>query len=277
MASRSRNTEEEKDEDIGLFSTKDSVKAISSPVKKKIMDALREGDMSFDEIVAYCGKAKSTISVHIHDLEQAGLIALRPHPADNRRKILTLTSTTLGRLTNIDRDALLRTDDPDNKPAEFTPGDIASFFRWCVRVFRTEAMILGINIDPVLERSGWQIGSVLAPLVCDPDLTSMVQKMDTFWREYGLGNIELTCHDPIVLTVEGCFECEELPITGHGACSFDTGVLSAIFTRVMNGPVTVTETECYSSGFSHCRFLITPVSESDMGEDQNNQVFLAEN
>ena len=268
MASRDKITEEEGVEDIGLFSTKDSVKAISSPVKKKIMDALSERDMSFDEIVAYCGKAKSTISVHIHDLEQAGLIALRPHPADNRRKILTLTSNTLGRLTNIDRNALLRTDGPDKKPAEFTPGDIASFFRWCVRVFRTEAMILGINIDPVLERSGWQIGKVLAPMVCDPDLTSMVQKMDAFWREYGLGTIELTCRDPIILTVEGCFECEDLPITGHGACSFDTGVLSAIFTQVLKGPVTVTETECYSSGFSHCRFLITPMTGAAKGEIQ---------
>ena len=263
MASRNRITEKEKNEDIGLFSTKDSVKAISSPVKKKIMDALRDRDMSFDEMVDYCGKAKSTISVHIHDLEEAGLIALHPHPDDNRRKILTQTSTPLGRLTNIDREALLRDDGAAKKPAEFTPGDIASFFRWCVRVFRTEAMILGINIDPVLERSGWQIGCVLAPLVCDPDLTKMVQKMDAFWREYGLGTIELSSLKPIILTVEGCFECEDLPITGHGACSFDTGILSAIFTRVLNGPVTVTETECYSSGYEHCQFMVTPVTRSD--------------
>lgn len=267
MASRDRIKAKEKNDEIGLFSTKDSVKAISSPVKKKILDALSERDMSFDEIVDHCGKAKSTISVHIHDLEEAGLISSRPHPDDNRRKVLTLTSTSVGRLTNMDRDASLRGED-SNKPAEFTPGDIASFFRWCVRVFRTEAMLLGVNIDPVLERSGWQIGSVLAPMVSDPDLTSMVQKMDAFWREYGLGTIELTCQEPIVLTVEECFECEDLPVTGHGTCSFDTGVLSAIFTRVLNGPVTVTETECYSSGFSHCRFLITPMTGAAMGEVQ---------
>ncbi len=28
---------------------------------------------------------------------------------------------------------------------------------------QTEAMALGINVDPVLERTGWEIGRVLAP------------------------------------------------------------------------------------------------------------------
>lgn len=234
--------------------------AVESQVKKKILHLLSERDIPFDEIVELCGKAKSTISVHVRDLEQAGLISSQPDPQDNRRKILILTSDPIGRLTNLDRNAMQR-NLLENKSLPFTPGDIASFFRWGVLTFRIQAMAMGINIDPVLERTGWEIGTVLSPLVQDPDLSVMVGKMHDFWETYGLGSIALSGENPILLTVTGCFECEDLPVTGHGACSFDIGVLSAIFTSYLKSPVTITEVECYSSGYDHCRFVIEVSNE----------------
>ncbi|MDD1723681.1 MAG: ArsR family transcriptional regulator, partial [Methanospirillum sp.] len=210
------------DDEISLFSTKERVMAIDSQVKKKILQLLGEKEILFDEIVELCGKAKSTISVHVRDLENAGLISSRPDPADNRRKILSLTSDPIGKLSNTDRNAPPRTS-PGNGVLPFTPGDIASFFRWGVLTFRIQAMAVGINIDPVLERTGWEMGTVLSPLVQDPDLSVMVGKMHDFWETYGLGSIALSGENPILLTVTGCFECEDLPVTGHGACSFDIG------------------------------------------------------
>jgi predicted hydrocarbon binding protein len=242
-------------EDIRLFSSKDRVMAIDSLVKKKILDLLQERDRSFDELVSSCGKAKSTISVHIHDLIHAGFISSQTDPHDNRKKILTLTSDPIGRLTNRDRDISLK-EEPCDEELPFHPRDIASFFKFGIRTFRTEAMALGINIDPVLERTGWKIGSILTPLIYSPDISQMVQNIHNFWQEHGLGSVELSGSDPIAIIVYGCFECEDLPVTGHGACSFDIGVLSAIFTKYLNAPVQITEVECYSAGDTHCRFLI---------------------
>lgn len=250
---------DEQDADIQLFSSRDRVMAIDSQVKKRILELLQSRDHSFDEIVMLCGKAKSTISVHVHDLIKAGLISSHTDPDDSRKKILSLASNPIGRLTNIDRHASAREDiGEESVKLPFEPGDIASFFRWGVRVFRTEAMALGINVDPVLERTGWEIGRVLAPLVYDPDLSQMVNSMHEFWSVHGLGSVTLSGTDPISLTVQGCFECEDLPVTGHGACSFDIGVLSAIFSNFLNGPVKITEIECYSAGDDHCRFVIEP-------------------
>ncbi|HOJ97088.1 MAG TPA: 4-vinyl reductase [Methanospirillum sp.] len=247
------------DEDIRLYSSRDRVMAVDSQIKKRILELLQERDYSFDELVSLCGRAKSTISVHVHDLISTGLIASQTDPDDNRKKILTLSSTPIGRLTNLDRHAVVREENIEKSAAlPFEPGDIASFFRWGVRVFRTEAMALGINIDPVLERTGWEIGRVLVPLVYDPDLSQMVHAMHEFWSVHGLGSVTLSGSDPIALTVQGCFECEDLPVTGHGACSFDIGVLSAIFSNFLKGPVRITEIECYSAGNDHCRFIIEP-------------------
>ena len=132
-----------------------------------------------------------------------------------------------------------------------------TFFRFTLRVLRTEAMKLGINTDPVLERAGYHIGSVLAPMVRDRDLEEKIRMLDQFWQQHGLGNMKLVAQDPITLQVTGCFECMELPVTGHGACAFDTGVLTALFAEEMQGFAQVTEVECYSSGFDHCMFIIT--------------------
>ena len=243
--------------DIHLFSSSDRVMAVEGQVKKKILSLLAERDYSFDELVLLIGRAKSTVSVHIHDLIHAGLITSRSDPMDNRRKILSLSSQPIGTLTNSDRNAPLREDKTDiHTCLPFHPGDVASFFRWGIQVFRTEAMARGINIDPVLEQTGWKIGKVLAPLVYDQDLGGMVLKMHDFWEANGLGTVALSGTDPVTLTVHGCFECEDLPVTGHGACSFDIGVLSAIFTHYFSTPVHITEVECYSAGDDHCTFVI---------------------
>jgi uncharacterized protein len=249
--------EKEKKGDVPLFSTKNSVVAVESPMKGLILGMIAAGDISFDEIVTRTGKAKSTISVHIRDLEIDELIASRPDPGDQRRRILTLISKPIGRLTNTDRIVSYTEEHRTTGAQPFAEEDIASFFIYALRVFRTEAMTLGLNMDPILERTGYQIGSVLAPLLADDTLEGKIHKMDDFWQTYGLGRIKLVDEDPITLEVVGCFECMDLPVTGHGACAFDTGVLTALFTDEKQGITLVTEVECYSSGFDHCTFIIT--------------------
>lgn len=242
---------------VTLFSTKTSVVAIDSSIKRLIIRIISAGEISFDEIVSRTGKAKSTISVHLRDLETAGLIASRPDPEDHRKRLISMVSEPIGHLSNADRIPAGKRIQMDTGILPFTEGDIASFFRYTLRVFRTEAMNLGMNIDPILERAGSRIGMVLAPLIEDSTLPGKVSKMDTFWQSYGLGKISLISTDPLTIRVEGCFECQDLPVTGHGSCAFDIGVLSSLFSDEFQKNPEVVEVECYSSGFDHCTFVIT--------------------
>lgn len=249
--------EHEEGGEVTLFSTKTSVVAIESPIKRQIIRIISAGEISFDEIVSRTGKAKSTISVHLRDLEASGLIISRPDPEDHRKRLLLMNSQPIGRLTNTDRKPAEQLFKMNSGVLPFTEGDIASFFRYALRIFRTEAMNLGMNIDPILERAGMRIGTVLTPLISDSTLPGKISKMDTFWQSYGLGKITLVSVDPLTLRVEGCFECQDLPVTGHGSCAFDIGVLSSLFSDEFQGKPEVVEVECYSSGFDHCTFVIT--------------------
>jgi len=247
--------------DVRLYSTQDNVIAVDSPIKVRILGIVSSGPVAFDQIVEQTGKAKSTISVHLRDLERSGLVTSRPDTKDSRRRLIELSSAAIGRLTNADRDATIlphihrsgKLDEP------FSDDDIVSFFRYCVQVFRTQAMVMGINIDPVLEKTGREVGTVLARKVAGKSVEEVVKKMDTFWQAHSLGLITLAGTNPITLEVHGCFECEDLPETGHGACAFDIGILTSIFSHHLKCPVTVIEERCYSSGDDRCIFVITPI------------------
>lgn len=257
--------------DVRLFSTKDSVVAVDSPIKVRILEVVSSGPVPFDQIVEKTKKAKSTISVHIRDLEKAGVITSRPDPRDSRRRLIALSSSAIGRLTNADRDA---TAPPHlhahGKDEPFSNEDLVTFFRYVVRVFRSQSMAMGINLDPVLQRTGEEVGTVLAGKVAGKSVREVIKHVDAFWQAHGLGSISLTDSDPITIEVSGCFECEDLPLTGHGACAFDTGVLTAIFSHHLQCPVTVVEERCYSMGDDRCVFVVRPGPVLIIMPDQAN-------
>jgi len=254
-----REPETGQENDVRLFSTRDSVVAIDSPVKIQILRLAAEGSVPFDRIVEETKKAKSTISVHLRDLERLGLVTVRPDPVDSRKRVVALSSAPIGSLTTADRHAKIpeRVHRHEKSGEPFREEDIVSFFRYCVRVFRTRAMVMGINLNPVLRETGAEVGRVLAPRVAGKTVDDVVRRMDAFWQAHGLGVITLSETRPLTLEVRGCFECEDLPVTGHGACAFDIGVLTAIFSRHIQAPVTVTEELCYSSGDDRCIFVVT--------------------
>ena len=247
-------------EDVRLFSTNNTVVAVDSPIKIRILELAAAGPVPFDKIVENTRRAKSTVSIHIRDLIRSGLITSHQDPHDSRKRIITLSSDAIGRLTNTDRDVDVQVHNHHGagEAQPFSDDDIVSFFRYCVLVFRTQAMVMGINIDPVLGRTGRQVGGGLAPRVAGDTVEEVVRKMDAFWQAHGLGAITLAGTTPITLEVRGCFECEDLPVTGHGACVFDIGVLTAIFSYHLECPVTVIEERCYSSGDERCIFVIKP-------------------
>ncbi|NMB79115.1 MAG: ArsR family transcriptional regulator [Methanomicrobiales archaeon] len=263
MQARRDRTDDTHDEEVRLFSTDSRVMAIDSPIKNRILELVAHGPVPFDKIVEATGKAKSTISVHIRDLELAGLIVSRPGARDSRKRYIELSSESIGRLTTEDRGAVvpdhIRKRQDHGQP--FADDDIVSFFRYVVQVFRTQAMEMGINLDPVLRRTGIEIGRTLAPKVAGGSVEEVVRKMNAFWQAHELGTITLVSTSPVTLEVDGCFECEDLPVTGHGACAFDTGVLIGIFSYHFSKTVNVVEEQCYSSGYDHCTFVITPVPE----------------
>ena len=241
--------------ELSLYGTASGVRAIGNPVRRSILVLLRDGELSFESIVASSGRAKSTISAHLSALADEGIIGSRAGDEDERKKYFFLTSHFIGELLPGDRIS----DDLAAYASEYRAGGVDPFalYRLVYRTFRVSLLLEGISIDPFLTRTGELVGEAVYPAVAAPDTTSFIQNLTTFWERHHLGRIADLTLSPISFSVYDCFECVDLPLLGRPACSFDLGLLSVIFSKQLGKHVHVVERECYAAGDPRCFFEIT--------------------
>jgi predicted hydrocarbon binding protein len=239
-------------EPIELFSTAYGIRAVDSPVRVKIIAMLKDREMPFDEIVEGTGRAKSTVSVHLNDMIQEGIINSRLDTNDRRKKIFFINSSYLG---GLQKDRIL---DDDLRELMSRQGirNAIDFYKVMFRTIRVEMYQEGINIDPVLSEAGYRVGGALYTYIGSPDLEELLGNLASFWESHGLGRIVIKSHSPLTIFVYDCFECAELPLLGRPACAFDIGMLRSIFFAHYGEERAIDETECYAMGHDHCCFVI---------------------
>jgi hypothetical protein len=215
--------------------------------------------MSFNDIVASSDRAKSTISVHLRGLVDDGIISSRSDPSDARGKIFYIDSGHLGRLSR--RRRLEKDMEEYLSRYAVSADDPFTFFRIMFRTIRVALLNEGIDLDPVMHEAGKNVGAALYAKVADPDLDVMLQRLAAFWSAHRLGRLEVRnsetlIPETLIIYIYDCFECQDLPLLGRPACAFDSGILTAVFSRHYNSPTSVTETNCYAMGNGCCRFVI---------------------
>ena len=108
--------------------------------------------------------------------------------------------------------------------------DPFEFFRFIFRTIRVALMEEGFNIDPILHNAGIKVGLAYYNKLQNEEIEIMEDNIAHFWKENKLGNIKVEKLEPLTLKAYDCFECEDLPKIGKSACSFDSGILEALFT-----------------------------------------------
>jgi len=239
---------------IQIVASDQGLKSIDSQLKGRILEMLQERDMAFDEIVGRSGRAKSTISAHMKALSLAGITTMRPDPTDARKRIFSLNGRILVRANSNDPEMLWADRFfPDALPPNATTRDI---FRFILTSLRISLLSEGIHIHPILERAGNKAGAAIYPQVRAEGLSAFLENLSLFWSRFELGELEVEGYDPLTLVIRDCFECLDLPITGRPECSFDSGLLTALFSAHFNEKKRVIETHCYAMGSNLCRFEI---------------------
>ena len=233
------------------------VNVIKSPVKLTILEMLRDREMEFDEIVSNTGKSKSTVSVHLKNLRENGIISYRVHPADNRKKIFYLNSKYIGSV-NVSEPKEIEETQSDYLVKNIVDVD-AEFSTLLFHALKAMLIQEGVNIDPILQSTGNSIGKSIFNKLYDDDLDIFMQNIADFWQNKGLGRLTFDVGQNIKITTYDCFECELLPRTGKPACFLDTGIFEGLFTEFFNLPVSVIETQCYTMGDEKCVFEIEPL------------------
>jgi predicted hydrocarbon binding protein len=238
---------------IELFATPNGVKAIKSPVRVKILSMLRKGDLSFDEIVKFSGRAKSTVSSHLKAMTRDGIISSRMDPKDARKKIFFIQSEYIGKLH---REQLQEDISAYIQRFIASENDPFEFFRLIFHTLRISLLTQGVDIDPILHEAGLKVGEALYEKVKDPDMANFLGNIAKFWETHSLGSVDVKNLNPLTISVQDCFECSGLPYLGRPACAFDSGILESLFSLYNEEEAKVKETECYALGDKACRFII---------------------
>ncbi|HEX2065695.1 MAG TPA: winged helix-turn-helix domain-containing protein, partial [Candidatus Thermoplasmatota archaeon] len=80
-----------------IYQTEAGYAAVTSPVQRQILEALRHGERQLPELVEITGRSKPTLSsLHMKELLARGLIEETGHPTDNRRKVYRLRAAKVG-------------------------------------------------------------------------------------------------------------------------------------------------------------------------------------
>lgn len=244
---------------IKIFSTPKGLNVVKSPVKSIILSALRENELSFDEIVKVTGKSKSTVSVHLKALTQDGILGSKAHPADQRKKIFFINSRYIGELNQQE------VQEREEEKVEFLiknlidNGDPFEFFRLMFHTLRVVMIKEGINLDPILNQTGMRIGEVFYRKLENKNTNELLKNLAKFWTSNGLGRLEIDNLEPVTVRAYDCFECGLLPNVGESACALDSGILEAVFSAHFSQEVVVNEIKCYARGDNYCCFVIEPL------------------
>jgi predicted hydrocarbon binding protein len=241
-----------KERTTALLSTQNGMVALDSPVKLKILKLLGNGTTSFDELVEKSRKAKSTISVHLHDLEELNLIQEKTFPNDRRKKYFILKALYLAYSENPLRshyDMHL-----DNIAASILNGSSIREKLFCTFRFGMEAY--GIDPRPILKKLGNDIGIKIGPGFQSDDCEGILNELSIFWKNHKLGNMSVIGSEKITILVNNCHHCSEMPNVGKTLCSMDEGIMEGVFSSRLDQKCTVKEIECWGTGYHHCKFVV---------------------
>jgi len=236
-----------------ILSTHSGMIALDSPVKLKILEILENGTTSFDELVEKSRKAKSTISVHLHDLEELNLIQEKSFPNDKRKKYFVLNAIYLA----YSQKPLHKCYNTQMDLISTLNGD--SFKEQLFYIFRYGMEAYGIDPKPILKKLGTDIGARIGTELKSHDCEGILEELSVFWNQHKLGQMTLLKGDQTAISVTNCYHCGKMPNGGKTLCSMDEGIIEGVISSKLKYNCRVREIECYGTGHKNCKFVVDEI------------------
>ena len=230
---------------------------IKSPMKYEILDLLRHDEMNFEDIVENTSKSKASVSMHLGDLRKEGIVNYKADPSDNRKKIFYLNADFLG---SIDSNKIKTVEKDQTKLLidEFKEKGDINYLLLLTHTFKTLLMEFGMDIFPVLQKTGNYIGEYLYSQLKDEDLDTFMDNISRYWLDNNLGKLSFKTGNNIEITCVDCFESKDLPKFGTPVCNIEKGMLEKLFNMYFDFDLKIEEIMCYAMGDEKCVYELQP-------------------
>ncbi|MDR3063727.1 MAG: ArsR family transcriptional regulator [Methanobrevibacter sp.] len=239
------------------------INVVKSPVKLEILNLLGNRKMYFKDIVNELGKAKSTISVHLKQLEKKELIGSELDIYDNRKKMFFINSNILAEID------FIKQQDFDGERTENFIKDVIEndpekdFTRLVSHSVRSKLLENGISLSPLIYETGVEVGKIIYKQVYSKTDEGLIKNLTKFWEKYKLGRLEVEeKEDALHIKNYECFECEPLPKVDYPICYFELGVIETILKNYYDTDIEIHEELCMTMDSDHCLFIVKKIEDN---------------
>lgn len=236
-----------------FFYTDKGLIAVDSPVKIQILNLLMEEPKSFDEIVKFTAKAKSTISVHLNNLRAYELVEENFDPEDRRRKIYSLTSRYIG----CSKEPFIEHYNSLLESLAANGNDRLCFNEALIHALHCGFEAYGIDHAPVVKLIGIDIGKSLSSNFEAETLEEILIEIANFLELHENCRASILLKNGSFLKIEDDFKASLIPVIGKPFCTLKEGIIEGILKEKIGADCSVLEIECYGTGHAHCLFEIT--------------------
>ncbi|MDO5851542.1 MAG: ArsR family transcriptional regulator [Methanobacteriaceae archaeon] len=232
-----------------IYTTDNGIIIVDSKIKTQILNIL-EHESKESEIVKITGKSKSTISVHLNNLMDQGIIDYKPHPIDRRSKLFFIKAKYIGEIYN--RGLLIET---PTKPKNIL--NPLTFYKTKDELLKSTFLKKGLTLDPIFEEVGTSMGKKLYNQLEIGTEDEFFKRIQELYKDLDLGSLKITkTEERIIVKNNNCKECVkvlEIPIS---TCAFNKGLLKGLMEQYYNYHIIIDEVECRSKNDDACTFLI---------------------
>jgi uncharacterized protein len=236
-----------------FFYTEKRLIAVGSPVKIQILNLLMEEPKSFDEIVKFTAKAKSTISVHLNNLRACELVEENYDPEDRRRKIYSLTSQYMG----CSQEPFIEHYNSLLATVAANGNDRFNFTETLFHALHFGFEAYGIDNAPVVKLIGNDIGKHLSSNFEAETLEELLIEIGGFLEFHWNCRVSVLLKNSPSLEIKDEFKARLMPVIGKPFCTLKEGIIEGILKEKLGTTCSVLEAECYGTGHEHCLFEIT--------------------
>ncbi|MBE6525068.1 MAG: winged helix-turn-helix transcriptional regulator [Thermoplasmata archaeon] len=238
--------------DYELYVVDNGFIKVSSGIQRRILEALRDGDMSPTELSFVTGRSRSTLSAHLDNMVKSGLIGYRQNEEDARSRIYFTRSDPLMKSKVPDKKALMLSSmifqDVRQRPE--------SASNLILRSLILTSDGVGLDMAPMMFSIGCDMAGYLLSTMEAYTVSRTLDLAKEWFDKFDLGELCVYSKDPITILFRDTVDLTQT--SAEVMASFVSGFLVTLFRSNLKKVYVITDQEVFGDRNNYIRMKFEP-------------------
>lgn len=243
-----------------------TAKLFADETRMRLLEILSEKEMTNSQLAKELGLSKATMTYHLKQLEEAGLIHVSRTEYERHGIPMKYYRVKVNLVSQLPRKRAAKIysarGEFKERLAELLKKEVKHLddevSRVLLGIMKSAAGLPEEEVDSVLYSIGFELGQeVMSEKVKRTSMGGVLKELSSYWKRTGLGKIEIAKKNGgAVLKIIECFDCMSMPNIGRTMCFFDAGVIAGTLEKILQKKYSVREVKCWGTGYEYCEFEI---------------------